>query len=71
MNREQAKQMAHDWLDELWKRGYMGRREVYAWLARETGMNGHECHVKNFDIGLCEAIAFLCRDKLNQLEQSV
>lgn len=68
MSREDFKQIAHDWFDELWKRGYMRRCEAYAWLARETGMSRAECHIKNFDRGLCEAVAFLCRDKLNQFE---
>jgi hypothetical protein len=46
---------AHKALDPLWLSGRMKRREAYAWLARELGINIVNCHIGRFDIETCKA----------------
>lgn len=64
----QAKHLAHRWFDPLWADGYMTRGEAYQWLSEQTGIHPNECHISMFDVGLCEAVVWLCRNKLNHLQ---
>lgn len=56
-----AKQQAHAAFDPLWKGGPMKRRQAYAWLAKELGIPGEDCHIGMFEADLCmrviEAVA--------------
>jgi hypothetical protein len=60
----QAKHFAHLWFDPIWKEGHMTRTEAYRWLSEQTGVPSKECHISKFDIGMCEAVIWLCRNKL-------
>ena len=48
-----AKQRAHDAFDPLWRSGYMGRRQAYAWLAEQLGISVDNCHIGMFDLPTC------------------
>lgn len=52
----QAKQEAHEAFDPLWKDGEMTRREAYAWLADQLGLQGGSCHIGEFDVARCKAV---------------
>jgi len=36
---------AHDAFDPLWKSGRMTRKQAYAWLRQQTGLDERECHM--------------------------
>lgn len=51
-----AKQAAHSAFDYLWKDGLMKRRQAYAWLSRELGLQASDCHIGMFDIDQCKRV---------------
>lgn len=67
VNLGQAKYVAHACFDPIWREGYMTRHEAYSWLAEQMGLKRSECHIRLFDLGMCEAVIWLCRHKLRHL----
>ncbi len=59
-----ARDYAHYCFDKLWQCGFMTRNEAYIWLSREMDIPGSECHMANFDIGLCEVVIQLANEQL-------
>ena len=60
---------AHESVDRFWSRKPAMLRPVYrwgvyAWLRRLTGLPRKDCHISNFDVGMCEAVI----DAVNQVE---
>lgn len=55
----QAKMDAHAAFDPLWKSGRMKRKEAYAWLAKQLGVE--RIHIGESDIETCHRIRDLCR----------
>lgn len=49
------RRIVHDWLDPIWKQGRVPRSVVYAWLARQMGIDRETCHVAHFDRAECFA----------------
>lgn len=49
------RRIVHDWLDPIWKVGKVPRSVVYAWLARQMGIDRETCHVAHFDRAACFA----------------
>lgn len=56
-----AKQAAHALFDPLWQRGEMSREKAYAWLARELGLPGPDCHIGMFDVDMCVRVIEVCK----------
>lgn len=59
-----ARHLAHDAFDRLYKNGPMSKRKAYDWLARELRLSGPACHIKHFDIAMCERVIELSAAKL-------
>lgn len=51
-----AKQAAHAAFDPLWKSGAMRRREAYAWLAGQLGMEVKRTHIGYFNADECRKV---------------
>jgi hypothetical protein len=51
-----AKSAAHAAFDPLWKSRKMGRKQAYAWLARELGISVANCHIGMFDVDACRSV---------------
>lgn len=45
----------------------MSRQEAYAWLAKEADLTSEQCHIGMFDKEMCEAVAYVCWEKLKEL----
>lgn len=58
-----AKQAAHALFDPLWQRGEMTREKAYAWLARELGIPGKDCHIGMFDVDTCVRVIEVCKKR--------
>ena len=64
-----AKQAAHNAFDPLWKgkirRDGCSKRNArgagYAWLAKQLGIPGEDCHIGMFDVETCRRVAEICR----------
>lgn len=63
-----ARHRAHECFDLLWREGYMSRESAYRWLASVTGMTRDEAHFRWFDVGVCEAVEKLAREKLRAFQ---
>ena len=51
-----AKQAAHAAFDPKWKGGDMKRKEAYAWLATQLGIDFNDCHIGMFDVETCRRV---------------
>ena len=61
----EARGMAHQAFDPMWKSGKMSRREAYAWLKKALGAAG-EVHIGNMSVKECSRVTSACylyRDK--------
>lgn len=58
-----AKQAAHAAFDPIWREGGMKRTHAYAWLAQTLGMSRRQCHIALFDVGDCERVIDVCRQR--------
>lgn len=61
----EARCQAHQAFDRLWKLAPFWQRKerrqrCYNWLAKQMGMTRKECHIRYFDVGLCEAVIQIC-----------
>lgn len=63
-----ARHAAHEQFDLLWREKYMSRESAYRWLARVTGLSRDEAHFRWFDVGVCEAVEKLAREKLRAFQ---
>jgi hypothetical protein len=59
------KQSAHAAFDPLWKNGEMKRKDAYAWLAEELGIDVEECHIGMFDEALCERVVQVVKSRMS------
>ena len=65
---KQARIMAHDAFDMVWKDrqknlGYSrtaARGECYAWLAVELNIHRNDCHIARFDTDTCNRVVEIC-----------
>jgi hypothetical protein len=55
-----AKQQAHAAFDPIWQSCEVTRREAYAWLAYQLGIDMSECHIGMFDVSQCYATVKAC-----------
>ncbi len=55
-----AKSRAHRAFDPLWKDKLMKRKQAYAWLAGELGIQVDDCHIGMFDVAMCDLTVQLC-----------
>lgn len=51
---------AHKVFDQIWKTGELSRTSAYAWLSRELGIHGDNCHIGKFSIGQCHGVLEAC-----------
>ncbi len=58
-----AKQKAHVAFDPLWQSGWRNRREAYAWLAHQLGINERDCHIGMMDVPTCRRVVTVCRER--------
>lgn len=56
-----AKMDAHAIFDLLWRTGKRSRRQAYAWLAHELGIDISQCHIGEFDLEQCRRVVEICR----------
>lgn len=65
----EAKQMAHQYFDQLWRRKMRSngvpkskaRAAAYEWLAKQMGKPIEETHIGMFDNKDCELVIFYCK----------
>lgn len=55
----QARILAHDAFDSLWRTGGMRRSDAYAWLAQTTGVR----HIADATLDDCDRVIRACADK--------
>jgi hypothetical protein len=48
--KKKIRQDCHKEFDKLWKYGGMTRKQAYAWLARELGIEFEECHFSTLSL---------------------
>lgn len=58
-----AKSAAHAAFDPLWRSRLMGRRQAYAWLAKELGISTANCHIGMFDVDACRAVVAVVKGR--------
>lgn len=57
-----AKQQAHAAFDPLWRSNVnMKRKDAYAWLAKQLGIERKRCHIGYFDVETCRRVVEICR----------
>lgn len=56
-----AKKEAHRVFDKLWKKKGRKRKDAYAWLAKQLGVSGAECHIGEMDVDLCLRVIDICK----------
>ena len=62
-----AKQRAHAAFDPIWQGRIMGRKQAYAWLAKQLGLAADEAHIGEFDVARCGRVIEVC-EKFNRGE---
>ena len=55
-NLKEKNMAAHAAFDPLWKGGFMKRKEAYAWLASELGIDFKDCHIGMFNEEMCDRV---------------
>lgn len=56
----QAKKMAHASFDPVWKEGGMTRKQAYAWLSAQLGIEPDDCHMGMMSVETCNRVVDLC-----------
>lgn len=59
-----ARIVAHDAFDELWKLRGWDRNAAYKWLREVLCMTKEECHIGKFDIGQCARVVEAVASKM-------
>lgn len=57
----QAKQDAHAAFDPLWQSNGMKRKEAYAWLAKQLGLEVKKTHIGWFNVEACHRVVEVCK----------
>lgn len=52
---------AHTYFDIIWMEGYMSRKDAYKWLSKKLNIPLKDCHIKNFNIGMCYKVIKLSK----------
>ena len=60
--REWRKQL-HKVFDPIWENGEMSRKQTYAWLAVEMGIDVKQCHISMFTAGQCGQATAICEQR--------
>ena len=55
-----AKQRAHAAFDPIWQSRTMGRKQAYAWLAKQLCLTADEAHIGEFDVAQCGRVVEVC-----------
>ena len=55
-----AKQRAHAAFDPIWQGRAMGRKDAYAWLAKQMHLKADEAHIGEFDVAQCGRVVEAC-----------
>lgn len=55
-----AKQAAHAAFDPIWQSRTMGRKQAYAWLAKQLRLKADEAHIGEFDVAQCGRVVEVC-----------
>lgn len=58
----QLRRYTHHVFDATWETKYQ-RGQAYAWLARQLGIDGKECHIAQFTFAQCYETIRLVKDK--------
>ena len=56
-----AKSAAHAAFDPLWKSRGLSRRQAYAWLSEQMGLDLDRTHIGEFDVAQCNRVFEICR----------
>jgi len=62
----EARKLAHDAFDMLWKAGKMSRDEAYQWLSRKLKINRSSAHISRFDVETCERVIKLAKARVKE-----
>jgi len=64
----EAKKLAHEYFDQLWKRKVKkgwpkgkARAKAYKWLSKELAIAPEETHIGMFDVDICLKVVELCK----------
>jgi len=58
-----ARSAAHAAFDPMWKRGHMGRRAAYKWLAEATGIDPDRCHMGMMTADEARCVVAVCQTR--------
>jgi len=64
----EARIKAHFVFDQIWKNGYMLRRQAYNWLRTHMDLSHSEAHIGQFDREQCETLIKLVYKAFPQLQ---
>lgn len=68
-----ARNKAHAAFDPLWQLGRAGDRErrleLYAWLAKELGIQVEKTHIALFDVETCRRVVELCSKRAQEVKR--
>ena len=57
-----AKVLAHEFFDRLWRNGKMKRSSAYAWLAKKMKISRNKCHIGMFNVEQCNEAVKHCKE---------
>ncbi len=60
---------AHYALNTVWKRGYMTKKGVYAWLANKMNLREKDMHIGHFSYYCCEESIRICRELIAERDK--
>lgn len=62
-----ARMLAHQCFDRLWKEGHhSSRTESYRWLAARLKLKKHDCHIAQFDAKMCMKVIQLSNEYIKE-----
>ena len=61
-----CKHEAHEAFDQIWGKGYMGRKEAYTWLSQQLGTDRNLTHIGMFDVEKCKKVIEASRNYLKE-----
>ena len=64
------KRQAHAVFDPLWRSGHMKRKNAYAWLASQLGIESADCHIGWMNATDCQRVIDICARETERLMES-
>lgn len=67
MNIYDARKIAHEEFDKLWKYGPLNRNQAYLWLRTRFQLKEDEAHISKFDERQCAKLCRLVKEVLKRV----